>query len=397
MIIKKFQAPTEAEAVLMAKEEMGSSAVVVNVKTVKHRGIAKFLKKDYVEITAALEEKIYVTGELPQNEINEHINRNNDIVYGERKADVIEEKLNSLQSLLETKMKEDIDGLREEEKEERRQKTEEENEKEQFIRLIYNQMIKNEVDEKYANQIIAEVQPSIKKDTNVDTILGAIYQKIILKLGQPRTITIEPGERKAVFFIGPTGVGKTTTIAKIAAHFKLNQNVKVALITADTYRIAAVEQLKTYANIIDVPLKVIYTMEEFNQAVKDYSQYDLILIDTAGRSHKNKDRMDDLNEFMEGFSQYSISVYLVLSATTKYKDLKKIVDLYEDISACNLIFTKLDETDAIGNILNIKLDTGMALSYVSYGQNVPDDIEIMNPQVIAKQVLGGGDGYGSGR
>ena len=82
-------------------------------------------------------------------------------------------------------------------------------------------MIKNEVDEKYANQIIAEVQPSIKKDTNVDTILGAIYQKIILKLGQPRTITIEPGERKAVFFIGPTGVGKTTTIAKIAAHFKL--------------------------------------------------------------------------------------------------------------------------------------------------------------------------------
>ena len=133
MIIKKFQAPTEAEAVLMAKEEMGSSAVVVNVKTVKHRGIAKFLKKDYVEITAALEEKIYVTGELPQNEINEHINRNNDIVYGERKADVIEEKLNSLQSLLETKMKEDIDGLREEEKEERRQKTEEENEK----RAIY--------------------------------------------------------------------------------------------------------------------------------------------------------------------------------------------------------------------------------------------------------------------
>lgn len=110
MIIKKFQAPTEAEAVLMAKEEMGSSAVVVNVKTVKHRGIAKFLKKDYVEITAALEEKIYVTGELPQNEINEHINRNNDIVYGERKADVIVEKLNSLQSLLETKMKEDIDG-----------------------------------------------------------------------------------------------------------------------------------------------------------------------------------------------------------------------------------------------------------------------------------------------
>ena len=97
------------------------------------------------------------------------------------------------------------------------------------------------------------------------------------------------------------------------------------------------------------------------------------------------------------FDEFNVSTYLVLSATTKYKDLKKIVDLYEDISSFSLIFTKLDETDAIGNILNIKLDTGMSLSYVSYGQNVPDDIEVMNPQVIAKQDLGGGDGYGSGR
>ena len=391
MIIKKFQAPTEAEAVLMAKEEMGSSAVVVNVKTVKHRGIAKFLKKDYVEITAALEEKIYVTGELPQNEINEHINRNNDIVYGERKADVIEEKLNSLQSLLETKIKEDIDGLREEEKEERRQKTEEENEKEQFIRLIYNQMIKNEVDEKYANQIIAEVQPSIKKDTNVDTILGAIYQKIILKLGQPRTITIEPGERKAVFFIGPTGVGKTTTIAKIAAHFKLNRNVKVALITADTYRIAAVEQLKTYANIIDVPLKVIYTMEEFNQAVKDYSQYDLILIDTAGRSHKNSEQCGELYHLLEDCSlDESITKenYLVLSATTKYKDLLRINDVFGQVKDYGLIFTKLDETLCLGNILNLRLYSGAPLSYLADGQSVPDDINTIDPQMIAKSILG---------
>jgi flagellar biosynthesis protein FlhF len=99
----------------------------------------------------------------------------------------------------------------------------------------------------------------------------------------------------------------------------------------------------------------------------------------------------------ESFAGYSLLTYLVLSATTKYKDLKKITDLYKDITDCSLIFTKLDETDAIGNILNIKLDTGMSLSYISYGQNVPDDIEVMNPQIIAKQVLGGGDGYGSGR
>ena len=107
--------------------------------------------------------------------------------------------------------------------------------------------------------------------------------------------------------------------------------------------------------------------------------------------------MDDLKALYQAFSKYTIITYLVLSATTKYKDLQRITALYKDISEYSLIFTKLDETDAMGNILNITLDTGMPLSYISYGQNVPDDIEIVNPQIIAKQVLGGGDGYGSGR
>lgn len=391
MIIKKFQASTEAEAVLKAKEEMGSSAVVVNVKTVKHRGIAKLLKKDYVEITAALEEKIYVTGDIPQRAINAAAKNNSDIIYEDSKTSAIEEKLNNLQSLLENKMKDDIDILKEEEKEERQKKSEEENEKLQFLRLIYSQMIKNEVDEKYANQIIAEIQPSIKKDTNVDTILAAIYQKIILKLGQPRTITLNEGHRKVVFFIGPTGVGKTTTIAKIAAHFKLNKNVKVALITADTYRIAAVEQLKTYANIIDVPLKVIYTIEEFNQAVRDYSEYDLVLVDTAGRSHKNSEQCGELYHLVEdctldeGIEKEN---YLVLSATTKYKDLLKINDVFGKIKDYGLIFTKLDETLCLGNILNLRLYSGAPLSYLADGQSVPDDISTIDPQMIAKSVMG---------
>ena len=134
-----------------------------------------------------------------------------------------------------------------------------------------------------------------------------------------------------------------------------------------------------------------------NKALPKYAEYDYILVDTAGRSHKNKEQTDDLKVLYNAFEDYSILTYLVLSATTKYKDLQKITKLYEDIAEFSLIFTKLDETDAIGNILNVKLDTGMPLSYISYGQNVPDDIEVMNPQIIAKQLLGGGDGYGSGR
>lgn len=391
MVIKKFQAPTEAEAVLKAKEEMGSAAVVLNMKTVKHRGLARIFRKDYVEITAALEEKVYVTGDIPQKEVNEAVERNSNIIYDEHSTSAIEEKLNNLQSLLENKIKDDIDTFREETREEKHQKSEEENEKMKFMKLIYCQLIENEVDEKYANQIIAEIQPSIKKETNVDTILASIYQKIILKIGQPKKINITEGHQKVVFLIGPTGVGKTTTIAKIAAHFKLNKNVKVALITADTYRIAAVEQLKTYANIIDIPLKVVYTIEEFNQAVRDYSQYDLVLVDTAGRSHRNDEQCEELYHLLEDCElgeDVEKEYYLVLSATTKYKDLLKINDVFGKVKDYSLIFTKVDETICLGNILNLRLYSGAPLSYIADGQSVPDDISTIDPQMIAKNVMG---------
>lgn len=197
--------------------------------------------------------------------------------------------------------------------------------------------------------------------------------------------------------MGPTGVGKTTTIAKLSSKLILEEKKKIAIFTADTYRIAAVEQIKTYANILSIPVEIIYEPKDLEEFLPKYKEYDYILVDTAGRSHKNKVQIDDLKALFEAFSKYSILTYLVLSATTKYTDLKHITSLYEDMTEYSLIFTKLDETSAIGNILNVKLDTGRPLSYISYGQNVPDDIEVMNPQIIAKQVLGGGEGYGSGR
>lgn len=379
MVIKKFQAPTEAEAVLKAKEEMGNAAVVMNMKTVKHRGFTKLFRKDYVEITAALEDKISKMEPEVSPQVNEQVNH------------TIEEKLNNLQSLLENRMREEVDAFQEEEKVEATKKSEEENEKLRFLKLIYRQLIENEVAEEYANQIIAEIQPLIKKETNVDTILAAVYQKIILKLGQPKKITFQEGQQKVVFFIGPTGVGKTTTIAKIAAHYQLNKNVKVALITADTYRIAAVEQLKTYANIIDIPLKVVYTVEEFNQAVSDYADYDLILVDTAGRSHKNDEQCEELYHLLEDCKldeAIEKEYYLVVSATTKYRDLKKINDVFGKVRDYGIIFTKLDETSALGNILNLRLYSGADLSYVANGQSVPDDIDVIDPQMIAKNVMG---------
>ena len=223
----------------------------------------------------------------------------------------------------------------------------------------------------------------------MDNILASIYQKIILKLGQPKMISVDGVTPKFIFFIGPTGVGKTTTIAKIASKYKVNEKLKVAFLTADTYRVAAVEQLRTYANILGIPLKVIYSEDEMRLAKEEFADYDLIFVDTAGRSHRSKEQRDDIESMVDVIPEEEREIYLVLSATTKYRDLIKITEAYSEIINYNLIFTKLDETGTIGNLFNIRMLTEAPLSYATFGQNVPDDITRIDPQNIAKQFTAG--------
>lgn len=433
MIIKKFQANTETEAIMLAKNDLGKDAIVMNIKTIKPKGIFSIFRKTLVEVTAAIDEpgvKENKKEDKTEGRVSTQINAQIDEkLHPERRkesdeskeAKELEEKLNNLAMLLEQqiesqkndKVNKKTEGSQKKEMNNTEKKYEKQDLKEgdkaedvksanslkdKSVDLIVDQLCNNEVNYKYAKQIMEEITSSGNIRT-LDDMLACVYQKIILKLGQTNPIALEKGNKKPkiAFFMGPTGVGKTTTIAKLSSKLLLEEKKKIAIFTSDTYRIAAVEQIKTYANILSIPVEVIYEPNDMGKALNKYKDYDYILIDTAGRSHKNKEQFQDLKVLYGTFEKYSVSTYLVLSATTKYNDLKKISSLYEDISDYSLIFTKLDETDAVGNILNIKLDTGMPLSYVSYGQNVPDDIEIMNPQIIAKQVLGGGGGYGSGR
>ena len=261
----------------------------------------------------------------------------------------------------------------------------------QILRAIYGALMENEVDEKYANMLVDEIAPTITPTSNLDNILSNVYQKLILKFGQPKAISLKGRKPKVVFFIGPTGVGKTTTIAKIASHYKVGQGKNVALATSDTYRIAATDQLQIYANILGIPMTVVYSADELNEALRNYHDYDMVLVDTAGFSHKNKTQRQELSDLMGGLDDtYDRESYLVISATTKYRDLSEIVDSYKEIAKeYKLIFTKLDETLSYGNLFNIRMRTGADMSYLTMGQNVPDDIEIFNAQRIVKHLLGG--------
>lgn len=402
MIIKKYKAATEKDAILMAKEELGPEAVVMNVKTIKRKGIMKLFKKNTVELTAAIDDNVV---EKPAKE-----------GYSEDAQNAIEEKINSIAKLLEQQMMSGNDKPTEEndepvkgsrfdaivsdsssdvinnsEKSNGLSKSSSDN---KIVELIYNQLLENEVKKEVADEIINELDTENHK-LPLDNILANVYQKIVLKLGEVKPLKAGENKPKIVFFVGNTGVGKTTTMAKLASKFKLEEKMNIAMLSIDTYRIAAIEQIKTYANILNTPMEVVYTPDDIKGYVEKYKDCDLIFVDTAGHSHRNEEQKKNLKEMVDAVSDYETEVFLVVSTVVKYNDLLDIAKTYDKLFDYKLIFTKLDETRASGSILNLKLDMNKTLSYATWGQNVPDDIGVVNPQIVAKNLLGGAqDGSG---
>ncbi len=192
---------------------------------------------------------------------------------------------------------------------------------------------------------------------------------------------------RVIAFIGPTGVGKTTTIAKLAANYKLRGQCKVGLITIDTYRIAAVDQLRTYADIIDLPLKVVLSASELYQAVRSMRDADVILIDTAGRSQNNRLRINQLRTFLVAGKPDEVT--LVVPATSSRRCAMNAVERFCPLGVNRIVVTKLDEAESLGIMLNVAATQEAALSYVTTGQDVPDDIAVAEPEQLAGWILNG--------
>ncbi len=252
----------------------------------------------------------------------------------------------------------------------------------------YQNLIANRVAQELAVQIVKSLPKELRPDqlARPDCVREKLAEHIERLVPSCGPVVRRPGPGPHVLaLIGPTGVGKTTTLAKLAANLKLKEGHRVGLITLDTYRIAAVDQLRRYADIIGSPLRVVSNVEELRSAVAGLSDMDFVLIDTAGRSPNDVMKLNELRELLGSINPDD--VHLVLSSTCCQDDVELAFQRFSDVRVDKIIFTKLDEASHVGMVLNVCNKVNKALSYVTTGQEVPNDIEVGRGRVLARMIL----------
>ncbi len=252
---------------------------------------------------------------------------------------------------------------------------------------LYTGLIDNEVEEDVARELICRLKQTVppRQFSDVTTAKSRLIGMVESEIRCCEPITPRPGRRKVVALVGATGVGKTTTIAKLAANFRLRSGVKMGLVTVDTYRVAAVEQLRTYAEIIELPMKVVTNPLEMRRALDELAGLDLVLIDTAGRSPKDDLQIQELKSLLA--EAHVDEVHLVLSLTTSLRGLEASATKFAAAGTTAMILTKLDEASGMGSLLSVARRVNLPISYLTAGQAVPDDIEPAHPRRIARLIL----------
>lgn len=378
MKVKKFVAESMPEAMKKIRAELGDDAVILNSRVIQTGGILGFFKKRNIEVLAAADPK-------PENQqtpviknkkailnVQQHVKEVQKPPAIENNNTKIMKELNDLKQLVET-----MGGVS----------------NRNIAHLpppllkIHNSLSVQEMDQ----QIIFSVEQNLleKWYANGESDDKTVQKWAEAELSEKLSNLTFGGisfQKKYVNVIGPTGVGKTTTLAKMAAESVIKHKKTAAFITADTYRIGAVEQLKTYAEILNVPLEVCYTLEEFNEAAEKFSEYDVVFIDTAGRNFRNKKYVEDLKRTID--FENEMETFLVLSLTSKQRDMEDIYRQFSIIHIDKLIFTKADETSTYGAMFNVMYKHQKGAAYITNGQDVPDDLMYATPEVITKTIIG---------
>ncbi|KYH32649.1 flagellar biosynthesis protein FlhF [Neomoorella mulderi] len=375
MKIKRYLARDMQEAYLAIRRDLGPEAVIVATRQVRQPGLKGFFLPPRLEVTAALEEaperrlsqpeapagKAALQpgngkGEVtPAGAVSPAGGRNSGR-YGleglQRELAEIKAALNRLVRPGSAPVPEHLLALRQ-------------------------RLLAQELEE----ELVALLLDGIETTGGTEIIGDVIRSRLADHLSHQ---VASQSRQRVQAFIGPTGVGKTTTLAKIAARYSLYQEQKVGLITLDTYRIGAVDQLKTYAEIMGLPLEVAMTPRELRASLENLKHCDVVLVDTAGRAPENKAMLAETRGFLEVVPERE--VYLVLSCATRRQDLLRAVENFRSLKYNRLIFTKLDETSCPGVMLTVAAAAGVPLAYITTGQDVPDDLEPADPHLLARRI-----------
>lgn len=381
MNVKQYQAASMYEAVQKIKRELGSDAVILHAKQVRQRRFGLFPTGATWEVTAAVDHdagrptpprstalaqpKQPLSATPPTSDWREIVSTLAELQWEVRKL--------SRQGQL-TRVASFSPNLR----------------------SLYLRLREQEVDDDLACEIVSEINDQLSPQavSNYELVAESASRKLQQVIRCSGPLRLSHNQPQTVFVIGPTGVGKTTTIAKLAANFALIDRRSVLLVTIDTYRIAALPQLKTYAEIMGVPMAVAYTVAELRNVVEENQDKELILIDTPGRGQRNERQIGELKACVDAISNKR--VYLAISAATRYRELVDVVDRFGVIEFDSLVVTKLDEAVVYGPILNLLAKVKKPLSYVTTGQCVPEDIEEASPSRMADLLLGRDTCYASG-
>lgn len=363
MKVKKYQAKNRSSAMQMIKKEFGSDAVILQSRAIKKGGFLGLFQQNYVEVIAALDE------EIPEE------NQSN------AAEPIIQEPLTEQQTS-ESQIMKEIKEL----KVLMNRSTTASTSFPPLYDYAYQYLIRQEVDDNIAERWIENiVASSLNHELTLDEVERALFQQIEQELNNVlREKSTNP--KKIIQFVGPTGVGKTTTLAKIATTFALQENKKIAFITLDTYRIAAAEQLKTYATILNVPIEVAYSLEDYQRALENFSQFDAVFVDTAGRNYREVAYMNELKQLIS-IKKQEVTTFLILSLTAKQEDITDIYHHFKAIPIEKIIFTKADETYAYGSIVNMALQEQKDIQFLTNGQEVPDDVLLPTGNLIAQKLL----------
>jgi flagellar biosynthesis protein FlhF len=376
MNIKRYLVKDMQEAMVKIKSQLGSDAVILSNRPVRKKGIAGWFGKPLVEVMVAYESGPK-NGSAKQEKAEEAARAVQEAQARQPEPPAQEDKLAEMEKRMENMsaaMLEIAGKLHGGSAAQRYCKE---------IQQQYVHLIENEVEEGIARTLADEAQ-DISDRRKVEP-LEAFEQVVRYRLGEPEGIRLQRFKRTVAVFIGPTGAGKTTTIAKLAAKYAIHEKAKVGLVTADAYRIAAHEQIKTYSDILEVPLKTIYKPEEITQALLELDDADIVLVDTPGKSPNDRSHQAEIASIIE--KSGASEVFLVLSASTGYKSCVMVADQYRFVKDFKVLLTKLDETITGGMYLNARALMGKPLSYITTGQSVPDDIELFDAAAVTGQLV----------